>query len=190
MAKTQWNTMNVETKAIITTFATTYAKRVAERDAYRKSVKAYEDVIATDEEQLRKLALGKSEGIVRTIEDIGKSLEVARNNIKPIREAWEKTDKECAEIMASVKDIVPKSLYELYTKRELLPTEYSKALTEWAKGFGVTLTDSTNRILRETMGDKESDRAMLKNNESLGLMAMKYDAYARILCKKVAKWSY
>ena len=187
MAKTQWNTMNAETKEIITTFATTYAKRVAQRDSYRKSVKAYEEVIATDEDELRRLALGKSEGIVRTLEEIGQSLATNRANIKPKREAWEKADKECAEIMANVKDIVPKSLYEYYTKREVMPTEYTKALTNWAKDMGVTLTESTNRVLRETMGDKESDRAMLKDNTTLGLTAMKYDVFARILVKKVAK---
>jgi len=187
MARTQWNTMNAETKANITEYATTYATRVAKRDAYRKSVKAYEDVIATDEEEIRKIALGKTEGICRTIDEIKESLKVNLQNLLPKKKAWEDEDKACAEIMSRIQKDVPKSLYEAYCKREVNPTEYTKAIKAWGESVGVNITDETARILRETIGDRESDRLMLKDNATMGLGNLGYDKYARIFVKKVAK---
>lgn len=187
MAKTQWNTMAKENRDAIVTFATTYAKRVVARDKFRKSVKNYEDIVATDRADLEKLALGNSDGVIRTMDAIKVSLETNLANIKPLKEAWEKSDEECKDIMAKVYKTVPETLYKAYCDRENNPSVYTKALTDWCKSMGVVLTDSTNRVLRETVGDKESDRAMLKDTSSMGLQNEKYDKYARMMCKKIAK---
>ena len=137
-------------------FGATYDLAV-ELDKAKKVTKSYAECIRTDEEELIKLALGQTEGIVRTKADIELSLATNKATydklVAPYNALVEATEKAITDGIAlfNKKD---SALYKAYSAYVLNPTEdtfnaYADAMVERFKELG--LTDATRDNVQHYM---------------------------------------
>lgn len=153
-----------------------------ELDKTRKATKSLVEVIRADEEQLVKVLMGNTDGIIRTREDIEKSIATNKATynklIAPYNTLVEKCDR-------AIKDAVElfngkdSALYKAYVAYVTAPTDdgYNAYADAMAKRFvKLGLTDATadniahympnaDRELRGTSAVKKGDiRSALNNN--------------------------
>lgn len=186
MAKTQWNTMNVETIAIFNAYGEAMYSVGEKYYSTDKICKGYYDIINNCESDLSKYAMGAYNG-TRTVEAIRADLVEMSNKVAVFEKerdeyqsTFEKSVNDCESLFAD--------LYKAYVKRAENIDDYMKSISTLFESFGVKLTDSTLKLIISKVGDNvESFRAigkkMSNNKDTYGLKSLSKAKFCTIMAR-------
>ncbi|SCW64137.1 hypothetical protein SAMN05660484_02224 [Eubacterium ruminantium] len=191
--KIQFNATTFKaTRNVISAYFGATFDRTIELDKAKKATKSYSDCIRTDEEELIKLALGQTEGIVRSKSDIEKSLATNKATynklIAPYNAMVTATDKAIADGVALFNN-KDSALYKAYAEYVLNPTDdaylaYADALAKRFVEFG--LADATAENVQHYMVNADRFRkgsSAVKSGKIIDALAPK--AFSEAILRKI-----
>lgn len=156
-------------------------------DDCKRRADGYAKVMATDRADLASIAMGETEGIVRTAEEIRKSLATNKANydkiMKPYNDLRSASDKAIADAVKLFDD-AKSELYTAYSNYVTEPTDdnynaYADAMAKKFVGFG--LADATAENVAHYMpnGDRElRGKTAVKNGKIVDAFTSKVFAHA------------
>ena len=186
MAKTQWNTMNVETIAIFNAYGEAMYSVGEKYYATSKICKGYYDIIDNCRANLSKYAMGTYNG-TRTIDAIRADLVEMSNKVAVFEKerdeyqsTFERSVNDCENLFAD--------LYKAYVKRAKNIDDYIESISTLFESFGVKLTDSTLKLIVSKVGDNvESFRTigkkMSNNKDTYGLKSLSKARFCTIMAR-------
>lgn len=165
MNKIQFNAKSFkQTRDIISAYFSVKFDLAIELDKAQRATSALKKVLNEDKSQLAKLAMGNTEGIIRTSAEIMESIKVNTASYNKHYAVYntmlEKTEKPVADAIALF-DKKDSALYKAYVAYVKNPDDdtysaYAEALVKVFVGFG--LTDATTENVRDYMVNADKER--------------------------------
>lgn len=188
MARMQWNTINKDALETLGNFAVAVWELGDKKAVFAKNHKARKTVLESDRTNLDKLNRGESANIIKTKEEIEESIAKQESDINMYLKAEQKLEQEIKDRMKKAYALVSDAQVEAYKNRLEKPEVYDTEITCFLKSIGVEPTKAGICVLRDTVGDKETNgKKVVKDAESVGLANYKDEPYRRMFLKGVCR---